>query len=164
MTADMTMTRSEAEDFLYREARLLDDWQLEEWAALFSEDGEYLIPPLDRPDSEPGKDLFLVYDDRLRLTERAKRLLKKQAHAEFPHSVLRRLVSNVIVDGEREGAIRVTCNFIVYRSRNGVSEVFPGHAVYDLLRGADMRISIRRKRSIIDCDSLRQQGRVSIIL
>jgi 3-phenylpropionate/cinnamic acid dioxygenase small subunit len=78
--------------------------------------------------------------------------------------VLRRLVCNVIVDGEREGAIRVTCNFIVYRSRNGVSEVFPGHAVYDLMRGADRRISIRRKRSIIDCDSLRQQGRVSIIL
>lgn len=28
------LTRQEAEDFLYREAELLDDWRLPEWAKL----------------------------------------------------------------------------------------------------------------------------------
>ncbi|MGI4816035.1 MAG: aromatic-ring-hydroxylating dioxygenase subunit beta [Janthinobacterium lividum] len=159
-----SLTRFEAEDYLFREARLLDEWRLEEWAALFTQDGEYLVPPLDQPDGQPGRDLFLIYDDHLRLVERAKRLLKKQAHAEFPHSVVRRIVGNVIVDGESEGLIRVVANFVVYRSRNGESEVFPGHALYDLARSEAQGIQIRRKRVVVDSDSLREQGRISIIL
>jgi p-cumate 2,3-dioxygenase beta subunit len=164
MTPAANMTRAEAEDFLYHEARLLDNWKLNEWADLFTEDGEYLIPPIDAPDSETGTNLFLVYDDRLRLAERARRLLKKQAHAEFPRSVLQRMVGNVIVEGESGGVIRVTCNFVVYRSRNGESEVFPGHGIYDLIRSEADGIRIRRKRAVIRSDSLREQGRVSIIL
>jgi len=158
------MSRAEVEDFLYREARFLDEWQLEQWADLFTPDGEYLIPPIDNPLAETGKDLFLVYDDRLRLTERAKRLLKKQAHAEFPHSVLRRIVSNVIVEDERDGITTACCNYVLYRSRNGVSEVFPGYSIYHLVRAGDGRISVKCKRAVIASDSLRQQGRVSIIL
>lgn len=121
-------------------------------------------PPIDNPRAEAGKDLFLVYDDRLRLAERAKRLLKRQAHAEFPHSVLRRIVSNVIVDGARDGVTTVTCNYVLYRSRKEGSEVFPGYSIYELVRVAGDRISIKRKRAVIASDSLRAQGRVSIIL
>ena len=33
----MTITRQEITDFLYREDELLDEWKLEEWAALFSD-------------------------------------------------------------------------------------------------------------------------------
>lgn len=159
-----TLSRAEAEDFLYREARLLDEWQLEQWSALFAPDGEYLVPPIDNPNAEPGGDLFLVYDDRLRLAERAKRLLKRQAHAEHPHSVLRRIVSNVIVDGETDGVAFVTCNYVLYRSRREQIEVFPGRADYQLVRRDGGTLAIKCKRAIIAADSLRQQGRVSIIL
>ena len=160
----MTVTRTEAEDFLFREARMLDEWALVEWAELFEPDGEYLIPPIDNPQADVGRDLFLVYDDRLRLTERAKRLLKKQAHAEFPHSVLRRIVSNVIVEGEHDGVTTVICNYVLFRSRKEHSEMFPGYSIYQLVRKDDGRLSIKRKRAVIASDSLREQGRVSIIL
>lgn len=163
-TTMRALTRAEAEDFLYREARLLDEWKLVEWAALFTDDGEYLVPPIDRPDAEPGTDLFLVYDDRLRLSERAKRLLKKQAHAEFPHSVLNRLVANVSVEGPLDGAVRVHSKFLLHRSRNGQTQVFPGRAIHDLVASASGPWQIRRKRAIVDTDSLRLQGRISIIL
>lgn len=162
-TTSLTLSRTEAEDFLYREARLLDNWQLEEWAALFTADGEYLIPPLDQPDSEPGQDLFLVYDDRLRLAERGRRLLKKQAHAEFPHSVLSRIVGNVVVEPPAQGMVRVCSNFVLHRSRNGECQIFPGRAIHDL-KLEDGALRIRRKRAIVDADSLRLQGRISIIL
>lgn len=157
------LSRAAVEEFLYREAELIDTWQLEEWASLFSEDGEYLIPPLDAPDGEPGRTLFLVYDDRHRLSERARRLMKRQAHAEFPRSRVRHIVSNVKVTGAVDGCTRVTCNFVVYRSRLGDTEVFPGHAVYDL-RASASGLLIRRKRATLDTDSLRDQGRISIIL
>ena len=73
-----SVSRAEVEDFLFHEADLLDRWALDEWAQLFTDDGEYLIPPTDLPDGDPGKHLFLVYDDRHRLGERAKRLGKKR--------------------------------------------------------------------------------------
>jgi len=159
-----TLSRADAESFLYREAALIDSWQLMEWAALFAADGEYLIPPLDEPEGEPGKSLFLVYDDHHRLTERARRLLKRAAHAEFPRSKVRHLISNVEVAGEAAGLVRVNCNYVVFRSRNGMSEMFPGHAVYDLRVGDDSSIAIRRKRVMVDSDTLHDQGRISIIL
>jgi len=158
-----SFTRTQAEDFLYREARLLDDWRLTEWAALFTEDGEYLVPPTDQPDGDPATTLFLIYDDRHRLDERAKRLLNREAHAEHPRSRTRRLIGNVIV-GEAQGdLVQVSCNFVVYRSRFEKSDVYPGHSTYDLVLG-DGGARIRRKTAVLDIDTLRPQGKVSIIL
>ncbi len=157
------VTRAEVEDFLFQEADLLDNWKLDEWASLFTDDGEYLIPPTDLPDGDPAKHLFLVYDDRHRLGERAKRLGKKSAHAEFPHSRTRHLVTNVRV--AQEGTeINVTCNFVVYRSKQGVNDIYPGHSIYRLVAQADGGLRIRSKRAVLDVDTLRPQGKVSIIL
>ncbi len=166
------VTRAAVEDFLYAEADLLDNWQLEEWAALFTDDGQYWVPSTDAPpDADPRQTLFLIYDDRHRIGERAKRLLKKSAHAEFPHSRTRHLISNVRLhaagNGLREGDVRVTCNFVVYRSKNGVNDIYPGHSIYDLVPdGGAFRIPfrIRLKRAVLDVDTLRPQGKVSIVL
>jgi len=157
------LARSEAEDFLFKEAALLDAWRLEEWANLFTDDGEYLIPATDAPDGAPGTSLYLVYDDRHRLGERAKRLLKKTAHAEQPRSRTRHMSSNVMV-AEAEGAVMpVFCNFVVFRSRMEKTDIYPGHAEYRLVRGSD-GLRIRSKKAILDIDVLRPQGKVSIIL
>ena len=159
----MSLTRSDAEDFLIKEAALLDAWRLEEWANLFADDGEYLIPATDAPDGAPGTSLYLVYDDRHRLGERAKRLLKKTAHAEQPRSRTRHMSSNVMV-AEAEGAVMpVFCNFVVFRSRMEKTDIYPGHAEYRLVRGSD-GLRIRSKKAILDIDVLRPQGKVSIIL
>ena len=157
------LARSEAEDFLFKEAALLDAWRLEEWANLFTEDGEYLIPATDAPDGAPGTSLYLVYDDRHRLGERAKRLLKKTAHAEQPRSRTRHMSSNVMV-AEAEGPVMPAfCNFVVFRSRMEKTDIYPGHAEYRLVRGSD-GLLIRSKKAILDIDVLRPQGKVSIIL
>jgi p-cumate 2,3-dioxygenase subunit beta len=163
-TTISTLTRADAETFLYAEAKLIDDWALKQWAELFTDDGEYLVPPLGAPDAEPGLALFLIYDDRHRLGERALRLLKRTAHAEFPHSKVRHLITNVVVVGVIDGYTRVTCNFVVYRSRFGQTEVFPGHAIYDLQFDSAGSLRIRRKRAAVDTDTLDAQRRISIIL
>ena len=170
------VTRAEVEDFLFHEADLLDTWKLEQWAALFTDDAQYLVPPTDDPDADPRQTLFLVYDDRHRLGERARRLMKKTAHAEFPHSRTRHMISNVRITGtggiagtggigdDRGDALRVTCNFVVYRSKQGVNDVYPGHSAYELLPAAGGGFHIRLKRAMLDVDTLRPQGKVSIIL
>jgi p-cumate 2,3-dioxygenase beta subunit len=158
------LTRAAIEDFLYEEAALLDAWQLTEWASLFTDDAQYLVPSTDAPEGDPRTTLFLIYDDRHRLAERAKRLLHKNAHAEFPHSQTCHMVSNVRfkpVPGSDE--IEVRCNFVVYRSKGHVNDVYPGHSIYRLLPAGDS-FRIREKRAVLNAQSLRPEGKVSIIL
>jgi p-cumate 2,3-dioxygenase beta subunit len=156
-------TRAEIEDFLFHEAALLDDWKVEEWADLFTDDGEYMIPPTDDPHADPKTTLFLVYDDRHRLTERGKRLMSKAAHAEFPHSRTVHLYSNIrVAAGEGDETV-VRCAFNVARSKGPVSESYPGHMVFRLRR-IEGALRIRLKRVELALEVLRPHGKVSIIL
>ena len=46
------ITRSAVEDFLYQEAALLDEWHLDEWLSLLTDEAIYQIPSTDAPDSQ----------------------------------------------------------------------------------------------------------------
>ena len=159
-----TATRVEVEDFLIEEADLLDEWRLPEWLEMFTDDAQYLIPATDLPaNASPDKNLFYIADDRFRLGERVKRLMKRTAHAEFPHSRTRHLVSNVRVRERREDEIDVTAAFVTYRTKDSVTDVYFGSNHYRLVP-TDKSFRIREKRCLLDTDGLRPQGRVSIIL
>ena len=157
------VSRAEAEDFLYHEAALLDGWKVKEWAALFTDDGEYMIPSTDDPHADPRTTLFLVFDDRHRLEERGKRLTSKAAHAEFPHSRTVHSYSNVRVAEGEDGETLVRCAFSVARSKGPVNETYPGHMLFRLRR-VDGALRIRLKRCELALEVLRPHGKVSIIL
>src|SRR5476649_314455 len=101
-------TRAEVEDFLYAEATLLDEWRLDEWFALFAPGAVYEVPTAGAPDDDDSaKALFYIADDYVRLRERVARLGKREAHAEFPRSRLRRMISNVRVLSASAGQVQV---------------------------------------------------------
>ena len=159
----MSITRAEAEDFLYREAALLDEWRLDEWLALLTADARYRVPSNDAPGGDPSNTLFLIADDIQRIRGRVERLKDPHAHAEFPHSRTRRLVTNVRVETV-SGAIVVHANFVVHRFRRGGQEgVFVGRYRYELRRvGGELRIALRE--AILDPEELGRLGAVSFIL
>ena len=160
----MTITRAEAEDFLYREAALLDAWKLDEWLGLLTEDARYRVPSNDAPDADPANTLFLIADDIQRIRGRVARLKDPNAHAEFPHSRTRRIITNVrIVDGG-EGEVTVEANFVVHRFRRGeqVSQ-FVGRYRYRLRR-VDGQPRIALREAILDSLELGSLGAVSFIL
>jgi p-cumate 2,3-dioxygenase beta subunit len=159
---DADLVRS-VEDFLYFEADLLDEWRLHEWLTLFAETGRYLIPSTDLPDGDPTKDLFLVQDDRFLLEQRVNSLQTRAAHAEYPHSRTRRLVTNVMASEGEDGTVAVRANFAVFRARNGNVDTYFGRYRHVLERdGAGFRFLVRK--SVLDLDALRPHGKVSIIL
>jgi 3-phenylpropionate/cinnamic acid dioxygenase small subunit len=61
--ASSPLRREEAEAFLYRECRLLDTLQLEEWLELFTEDGLYWLPIVDGEPEDAGGGISIVFDD-----------------------------------------------------------------------------------------------------
>ena len=111
MSTDALPTRSEVEDLLYNEAALLDDWRLEEWLELLTEDAIYQVPPTDVPEGDARNTLFIIADDAVRIRSRVKQLLGKFAWAENPHSRTRRMISNVRVLGSEGENILVSCEF-----------------------------------------------------
>jgi p-cumate 2,3-dioxygenase beta subunit len=163
MTA-AAVDRAQVEDFLYREAALLDAWKLDEWLALLTEDARYLVPSNDAPDGNPADTLFLVADDIARIRGRVTRLKDPQAHAEFPHSRTRRLVTNVRIVERAGEELAVEANFVVYRFRRDerVGQ-FVGRYRYRL-RSVDGEIRIARREAILDSQELGSLGAVSFIL
>jgi p-cumate 2,3-dioxygenase beta subunit len=159
----MNITRQEVEDLLFHEAELLDEWKLKEWASLFSSDGSYLIPPIGNPDADTNRSLYLVHDDRARLEQRALRLLKKEAHVEYPHSTTLHNISNIkIVHNDDEG-VTVKCNFATYRTKREMLDCYVGVNEYKLVE-ENGEIKILEKKVVLKLDSLRPHGKVSIIL
>ncbi len=156
----------EIERFLVEEAMLLDTWQLHEWVALFQPDGHYLVPATDKPDGDPDRDLFLIQDDRFLLEQRLDSLLTRSAHAEYPHSRTRRLVTNVAAWTSDEDPARYVAhaNFVVFRIRNGVLDTYVGHYRHLLIRGEDGILRFHERKAVLDLDVLRPHGKVSIIL
>ena len=161
------LNREQAEDFLFHEAELLDDWKLNDWAALYREDALYEVTSPSSEDpvaSNASTSLFLVSDRIDRIRGRATRLLKKTAHAEYPHSKTRHMVSNVRVSaGEGPGDCNVRANFAVFRTKEDTTSIFMGEYRYRLAVAGDA-IRIVRKRIILDLNSLYAQGRLTIIL
>jgi p-cumate 2,3-dioxygenase beta subunit len=161
----LPVTRQEAEDFLYHEAELLDSWRLEEWLGLLTEDAHYLVPPNEKPEGDSKHDLFIIADDITRIRARVKRLLSPDAHAEWPHSHTRRMITNVMVS-EPEGAeVLVRANFIVHRFRRGrEARVYVGRTHYRLRRDENGALKIAERRVVLDDEALGSLGAVTFIL
>lgn len=160
---DRYALRFEVEEFLYREADLLDDWDLLTWLELFAQDCHYSVPPTDLPDADPLLHTFLIHDDRFLLTQRVNSLLTKTAHAEWPHSRTRRLVSNVRAS-EKDGRVSVTANFAVYRMRYEQVDTYVGTYRHEMIRGEQGQLLFVHRKAVLDLDALRPQAKVSIIL
>ena len=158
------LLRLRVEDLLYREADLLDRWQLDEWLTLYTGDAHYFVPPsdVDGDTASPETSLFYIIDDRVRMEQRVIRLGKVGAHSEHPHSKVRHLVSNVRVSRDGD-IIRSRASFAVWRSKDITSDVFIGHYLHEIVE-RDGGLMIAKKTCVLDMEALRPHARISIIL
>ena len=158
------MTRGDVEDFLYHEAALLDEWRLDEWLGLLTDDAVYRIPSNDAPEGGADVALHTIADDIARIRARVKRLQSNHAHAEFPHSRTRRMISNVRIVTQSDEIIEAAANFVVYRfRREGQIREYVGSSRYKLtVTDAGLRIAERVVR--LDAMELASLGSVSFIL
>jgi p-cumate 2,3-dioxygenase subunit beta len=159
-----SVDRPRVEDFLYREARLLDDWDLDTWLTLWAAGAtRYVVPCNDDPNGDPATDLVLIDDDELRMRLRVERLNSRKAHREYPHSQTSHQVSNVVLGPVENGELPVTAAFTVWRFRNGRATYYVGRYFYRLVAvGGELRI--RAKRSVLAMTELRPAGDLAILL
>jgi 3-phenylpropionate/cinnamic acid dioxygenase small subunit len=158
------------EQFLYREARLLDERRFHDWLELFADDVHYgmtarsnryprsskaiAVLDADRPAEEDfaWTDELGLFDEDLRtLTARVARLDTGMAWAEDPPSRTRHLITNIEIEaGAGDAELTVHSNFIVYRSRGETEQDFYVGARTDRLRLIDGAWRIAERRMILD--------------
>ncbi len=158
------ITTRDVEEFLYREAELLDSWRLTEWRELLTEDCHYYVPACDTPaGASADKTLFYIADDGFRLTERIKRLLKKTCHAEYPRSKVLHTVSNIRLVEVGEEEAQATACFVTYRHQRGNQDIYVGRHHYRFVidKGA---LKMREKTSTLHLEALRPHGRITLIV
>jgi p-cumate 2,3-dioxygenase subunit beta len=164
------ITRFQVEEFIYREAGLLDEWNLDDWLALYTDDCRYEIGPTGKADAaklSPETSLFLVADNRFRLEQRVIRLKKPSAHAEYPHSRSRRLYANIRVLLDTVTTVKAIASFVTFRSAKNIVQQYFGQIDYEFRTsgsGDGRKFQVAHKRITLDLDSLVPQGKVTIIL
>lgn len=128
--------RAAAEQFLYYEARLMDEHRYEEWEALWTEDGTYWVPAF-HEDYDPDERVSLIYDTRAGIAARVRRLAGEHAYAQQPRARLLRVVSNVEAYDAGNGVLRTYANFMLSVERRGRATVWGGRSQHTLLIADD---------------------------
>ena len=110
--------------FLYREAKLLDDWKFRDWLAVLAEDISYTLRTTpnaqtrDRRRSIEPPTTWVFNDTKDLLERRVARLETGMAWAEEPPSRTTHMVSNVIVEAtEVAGEYDVYVTYLLYRTQ-----------------------------------------------
>ena len=159
----MNISRQEVEEFLYYEAELLDNWDMKAWVELFTDTATYSVPPIGSPNADPLTSLYYINDNRSRIEHRALRLLKKEAHVEYPHSSTLHNVYNVRIVHNQDDTVTVRCNFSAYRAKRDFLDNYIGINEYQLVK-VNEQLKIQSKKVILKMEALRPHGKVSIIL
>jgi benzoate/toluate 1,2-dioxygenase beta subunit len=134
------------EQFLFHEARLLDEQRYEEWLTLFTEDATYWVP-LERDQKDPHETSSLIYDDRTLLELRVKQFRHPRAHARAPLPRTVHQVSNIVVDGL---TIRSTLTVIEFRSEK--QRLWAGLVEHQLRRERDSWLIARKRIDLVDSE------------
>jgi 3-phenylpropionate/cinnamic acid dioxygenase small subunit len=156
--------RADIEDFLYREADLLDARRFREWLDLFTEDLVYFMPirrnvkfgqHSEKENTKCGVGISWFDEDKWTLTKRVDQILTGVHYAEEPLSRICHMATNIQILAARPNAlspmeIDVRSRFLVYQNRvEYETYMFVGKRT-DTLRKTEQGWKIAKREIILD--------------
>jgi 3-phenylpropionate/cinnamic acid dioxygenase small subunit len=154
------LLKHEIEDFLYREADLLDERRYDDWLALLTDDVRYWMPMrrnvkvddlAEREFTRESRDISWFDEGKETLTRRVRQIQTGIHWAEEPVSRISHLITNVQLlevnpSPTDPAEILVKCRFLIYRNRvETETDIMVGKREDKLRRdGSDWRIAHRK--------------------
>lgn len=150
----MRVTKDDIIDFLYDEARMLDEGRYDDWLALWLKDGHYWMP-LDYKQTDPLNVTSLMYEDIFMLKVRVERLNGARTFSQKPKSRCHHVLQRPWIDeiDLESGRIRTTTQMHYVETRLDEQMLLALTAQHDLAL-IDGRLRIANKRvDILNCDA-----------
>ena len=146
MKADLEL-HHRVSQFIFHEARLLDERRWAEWEELFAEGGTYWAP-VSPGQPDPVNHVSLVYENALLRKVRAARFANPHAPSLQPFPRTAHMVSNVMIDSHdaASGEIVANSKFLMIEYRGGAQRFYGGVYTHQLVE-EDGALRIRQKKA-----------------
>jgi len=149
----MSVDIRDVEDFLNTEADLLDATNLEEWMALYAEDGCYWMP-MGPDQTDPLGEISILYENKTLMAIRCNNFGHRLAPSmEYPvrcsHIISRVKISDVKSDDK---VITVTSNFqavVFYREQT----LYAGRYTHQLVSDGDSFKIVQKRVDLVNADA-----------
>jgi benzoate/toluate 1,2-dioxygenase beta subunit len=155
----MTISYDAVRDFLYREARYLDDKDWDSWLELYAPDATFWMPSWDDSDQlteDPQREISLIwYGNRTGLEDRVFRIKTERSSASIPDTRTSHNLSNIELLEQGDGQCKLRFNWHTLSFRYKTVDSYFGCSFYTLdLRGENPLILA--KKVILKNDYVRQ--------
>lgn len=161
----------EVSQFLYREARILDEERYEEWLGMMTDDIHYWMPGIQarhRKDKTPRLDpkrMAFFDDDMLNMRRRVTRFMDPTAWAEDPPTRSCHVISNIEVElTARPDEFNTYSTFTNCRGRSETEEFWLCGRRTDLLRRGDDGLLKLASREIVMTQSVLLAKNLNVFL
>lgn len=146
--------RQGVEQFLYREARLLDERRFDEWLALWTEDGRYWVPR-HHGQADPFEQISLFWEDRMLRETRVRRLLNPRNWSQQPPTRGCRLLGNVEIVGLDAAGHLIVHSALQLTEYRLEQRLLAGRVLHKLAPdgGGGWKLQLKRV-DLVNCDSV----------
>jgi len=132
------------QEFLFHEARLLDERRFDEWLALFAPDAEYWVPYAWEQDN-PKDHVSLFYETVSLLRMRVDRLERGLSPLDSPKARANHYLTNVTVDEAQDAELTARAYLLFCEYRRDEQRWFAGRCRWRLRPDAEgFRIAAKR--------------------
>jgi benzoate/toluate 1,2-dioxygenase beta subunit len=156
----MTILRQKVEEFLYREARYLDERDWDNWLAHYSPNVEFWMPAWDDDDKlteDPQSEISLIYyASKQGLEDRVFRIRTDRSSAtSLPEPRTVHHISNVEILSQTQDKLEIRFNWMTHNFRYKATDTHYGTSFYTLeVAGDEMKIA--RKKIVLVNDYIHQ--------
>ncbi|MBU3585905.1 benzoate 1,2-dioxygenase small subunit [Polynucleobacter sp. AM-26B4] len=145
--------------FLYRESRLLDDEQWDEWLNLYHEDVEFWMPSWDDDDqlvTNPQEEISLIYyPTRAGLEDRVFRIKTERSSATMPDTRTSHNINNVEIEKRDGDELTVRFNWVTLSHRYKTNFTYFGMSRYVIDFSSEQPV-IKKKYVVLKNDYIHQ--------
>ncbi|WP_324643395.1 benzoate 1,2-dioxygenase small subunit [Pseudarthrobacter sp. LT1] len=149
-TAEEIATLETVRAFLYREARLLDDRQFDEWLECYHPDSEFWMPAWDVDDQltqDPQNEISLIYyDNRGGIEDRVFRIKTDRSSAtSLPEPRTGHNITDVEVVANDAGTVEVRFNWFTLYFRYNTTDTYFGTSYYTVDLSGPQPVILKKK-------------------
>jgi benzoate/toluate 1,2-dioxygenase beta subunit len=155
----MSVSYDVVRDFLYREARFLDDKDWDSWLALYAKDVTFWMPSWGDDDeltTDPQSEISLIwYGSRSGLEDRVFRIQTERSSASIPDTRTSHNISNLEILEQADGLCKLRFNWHTLSFRYKTVDSYFGTSFYTLdVRGESPLV--KAKKVVLKNDYVRQ--------